>query len=120
MSAREEILQRIGKKQEKAIPPPVWQSRRHFSDLPAQFSQALTAAHGEVIAVKDHKEAETTLKALWRSLGAQKIVVNTVPEWADFDWQKKWPKLTWHMVNEITDAAELRNFSAQADVGISG
>lgn len=120
MSAREEILNRLRRQQAPASPLPAWKSRRQFTDLSAQFTQALDAVHGEVIPVGNREEAVPALDALWHSLGAQQIVVNALPQWADFNWREQWPGLNWRHVKSKHQSADLRNFAAQADVGISG
>jgi L-lactate dehydrogenase complex protein LldG len=119
MSAREEILQRLRGTRQPAGAQPAWTSRRQFTDLPAQFTRALTAAHGEVIPVADQGEALATLDGFWQAWGAQQIVVNDIPLWAGFNWWEQWPRINWHIPGR-DKSDNLRNFAAQADVGISG
>lgn len=119
MSDREEILNRLRGQARPVSPPPQWSSNRQYADLAEQFTTALTAVYGEVIHVADLEAALAALAPLWSTLSAQQIIVNDEPALQHIDWSGRWPEIDWFIVDAQKSSAEVRNFSARADVGIS-
>ena len=116
MNAREEILSRLRAAGDGATAlPPVWRSRREFADLAAQFTQAVTAAKGEVRQAADWETAVTELGRLLAEINAQTVVVNG--DVASADWPGRFPAVQWHLVGQT--AGDLRAFCAAADAGLS-
>ncbi|MBP6472425.1 MAG: lactate utilization protein [Chloroflexi bacterium] len=116
MNAREEILGRLRAAGDGATAlPPVWRSRREFADLAAQFTQAVTAAKGEVRQAADWETAVTELGRLLAEINAQTVVVNG--DVASADWPGRFPAVQWHLVGQT--AGDLRAFCAAADAGLS-
>ncbi len=117
MSARDEILARLRAAQQPAPPTPVRQSSRQFDDLAARFTQALTAAKGEVHWASDWAAALQTLDALLTEVGAKRGVVNAEPPLDSLDWRGRWPGVAWHVVGQAE--GELRAWNESAEIGIS-
>ena len=116
MNAREEILGRLrAAGDETTALPPVWQSRREFADLTAQFAQAVTAAKGEVRQAADWKTAVAELGRLLAEINAKTVVVNGDVSRADLP--ERFPAVQWHLVGH--SAGDLRAFCAAADAGLS-
>ena len=124
MMARDEILQRLRHLGHEAQQPPPWTSRRVFTDLAAQFEQALTAVHGEVRRAPSLEAAIATLDGLLAELGAGPVVVNGEAPFDELDVQERLPQYEWlalgAMARRAVDAAELRTFCATAVAGVSG
>lgn len=118
MTARDEILARLRGAARKAELPQPWQSRRRFTDLAATFTQALTAAKGEVRCAAGWVEVVTQLGTLWGELGVRLVVANAEPPLADLNPAARWPGLAWQWAGE--DAAAWREQCEQADVGLTG
>ena len=117
MNARDEILARLARTARQSDHPSPWLSRRQFPDLAAAFTQALTAAHGEVRRFAGWAEAVAHLDALWRELDVHQIVANTEAPLATLDPAARWPHLIWHWPG--ADAAAWRAHCAQADAGLT-
>lgn len=118
MTAKQEILNRLrARRREEAHPAP-WQLRRQFDDLAARFTQALTAAHGEVFPVVDVEAALAQLGDVLTELQVQQAAVNDDLPLAVSDLSRRWPQIDWQLVGQSEE--DLRAFCAQANVGISG
>jgi L-lactate dehydrogenase complex protein LldG len=118
MNAREEILERLSAAGAGPVAlPPVWRSRREFADLAAQFTQAVTAAKGEVRRAADWETAVAELARLLAEINAQTVVVNGDVALNDGDWHGRFPNIQFHRVGQ-TDG-DLRAFCAAADAGLS-
>ena len=121
MSAREEILGRLGRGASRSAPTPPgpWASRRTYTDLAAQFEQALTAVAGEVIRANNLEDALDQVTQILADLGAKRVVINgdlflSAAQRALLDA----PERECFQVGE--DDGDLRAICAQADVGLSG
>jgi L-lactate dehydrogenase complex protein LldG len=117
MNARDEILARLRGRQRDELHPPAWRSRRHFPDLAGQFSEALTAAQGEVIRAANWEAALDRLAILLREKGASRVVANDEPPLNQVDLAGRLPQIEWHVVGHST--GDLRPFCASADAGLS-
>lgn len=134
MNARDEILARLrrGARQaaqsDVAPSPPAWETRRQFDDLAIRFSEALTAAKGEVRRAGSLAEALGQMGDLFGELEAKRVVANHEPPFTSLDLAARWPRMAWHFVPATADAPvgqgagykTLRDFCASADVGLSG
>ncbi|GAB4162853.1 MAG: LUD domain-containing protein [Candidatus Promineifilaceae bacterium] len=118
MTARDEILARLARAARQTQHPPPWTSRRQFPDLAATFTQALTAAHGEVRHFASWSAAADHLDALWLELNAHLVVANAEAPLIALAPATRWPHLPWHWPG--ADAAAWREQCAQADVGLTG
>ncbi len=116
--ARDAILARLRAQGREAAHPPPWRSRPPTDDLAGAFTQALTAASGEVIRATTWEEAAERLGALLGQLGARRVVANTEPPLDGLDLPARWPQIAWHIVGQTE--GDLRAFCASADVGLSG
>lgn len=116
MNAREEILGRLraGGNGATALPS-VWRSRREFADLATQFTQAVTAAKGEVRQAADWETAVAELGRLLAEINAKSVVVNGDVSRADLP--DRFSAVQWHLVGQT--AGDLRAFCAAADAGLS-
>jgi L-lactate utilization protein LutC len=115
---RDEILGRLRAAQRDEAPPAPWQSRRHYDDLAARFTESLIAVKGEVIRADGLDDAWNKLSDLLRDLGARRVVANDEPPLNTLDLPARWPDLDWHVVGKTP--GDLRAFAASADVGLSG
>ena len=97
--------------------PAPWQNQRQFQDLADAFTQALTAAGGEVWRAANWEEAVARLDALWAELGAHKVVANVEPPLPTLDPATRWPHLDWRWATPATP--DWREQCAQADVGVT-
>jgi L-lactate dehydrogenase complex protein LldG len=117
MNSREKILGRLKEQECRLTPPGPWQSRRHFDDLAARFTQALTAVKGELLPAANLEEAVERLDGIWRELDARRIVANDEPPLNQINPAQRWPALKWHFAGR--SEGELRAFCAAADAGLS-
>lgn len=114
MTARNEILSRLGRDGEMSKPGIY---RRSYPDLAAQFSAALTAAGGEVLRAAGRAEAAEYLARLLQEMGAGHVAAHRA-ELAGFPGiPGDDPGQVWAFAGEQPD---YRQFCARADVGISG
>lgn len=118
MSAREEILNRLQSKARKETSPPAWRSQREFADLAIRFTESLTAAEGEVRRADNLELAWGEVDAILREVGAQAVVANDDLLLSAVTLTQRWPDCEWHIVGHTK--GDLRQFCAQADVGLSG
>lgn len=118
MSARDEILNRLQQQVRQANHPEPWRSQRQFADTAEQFSEALTAAAGEVHIVNTRKEALEQLSLLLRELDTRSILVDDHPILTGLDHAVRWPEIECHVVGHSD--GDLRHFATTADVGLSG
>ncbi len=116
--AREAILNALRQRVRPVEMPSPWRRSRAFPDLAERFTQALTAAHGEVWRLPTWTAALDRLGTLLEELQARRVVVNPDPPLDTVDFAERWPERTWFIVGET--AGDLRAFCARADVGISG
>jgi L-lactate utilization protein LutC len=114
MNGREEILGHLKKVQRATELPRPWQSRREFPDLVTRFMESLTAVHGEVFRVDSLAAAHEQTNHLLRQLEAEKVVMNDERPLANLPHL---PQISYHLVQQ--EDAELRDFCASADVGLS-
>lgn len=114
MSARDEILGRLKQVQRDEPLPPAWQSRRDFTDLTAHFTQALTAAKGEVYQVESLAAAYEMTNQLLRQMEAKRVVRNDERPLRNLPHLSS---ITYHLVGQEDGA--LRDFCASADAGLS-
>ncbi len=117
MQARDEILARLSKQKRDSTQPGVWPSRQGFDDMAEQFAKALTAVHGEPHLTTNLEEATQKLGEILTELGAERVIVNDEAPLTDLNLPDRWPQITWHTVGQSD--GDLRNFAAQADVGLS-
>ncbi len=117
MKAREEILDRLHKQSREVSLPTPWRSRRQFEDLSARFSEALTAAKGEVHKTGDFAGALEEVAHILEDIKATRAIIDYDPLFDEIDLAARWPEVNWHTVGR-TDG-DLRQFAATADVGIS-
>lgn len=115
--SRSQTLARLREQQHDLPMPAQWQSRRHYPDLAAQFTQALTVAHGEVWHAGTSAHAQTILHQLLQKLQPQKLVLNDEQPLTEWALPTQLPDLEWFTVGQT--AGNLRAFCEQADVGIS-
>jgi L-lactate dehydrogenase complex protein LldG len=114
MDARTEILARLQQAQRPTPLPPPWQSRRQFTSLADRFTEALTAAKGEVFRVESLAAAHEQVNQLLRQLEAQQVVLNDERPLENLPFL---PQIRYHTVG--LDDAVLREACAQADAGLS-
>ncbi|GAP63843.1 hypothetical protein ARMA_2266 [Ardenticatena maritima] len=118
MSARNRMLNRLRRHLRATQHPEPWQSRRHFDDLSTRFTEALTAAGGEVIRVATYDEARTRLLALLDEIHANRVALNDEPLLRRLALPEHAQRpIEWHIVGDDQNA--LRTFCAHADVGIT-
>lgn len=122
MSAREDILTLLRRRERDVTPPPPWTSRRRFESLSDQFAEALTANLGEVRRAPGWQEALAEVDAILEELSPERVVVNDEPPVDRLPLGERWPSVSWRRAGESgTDKREsLRTFCAAADLGISG
>jgi len=118
MDAREEILTRLHNQAREVSSPAPWRSRRSFEDLADQFTQALTAAKGEVHRAKSFKEALNLVGDLFEELNIRTVLVDSQPLLETADFPNRWPGVEWHIAGKTE--GDLREFAAAADIGIGG
>jgi L-lactate dehydrogenase complex protein LldG len=117
MSSRNSILNRLKASQRDVAAQPVWSSQRNYADLTAQFTQALTAAGGEVYQAADAAAALAQLGHLFEALQPERVVMNREQPLLDADLPQRWPGIAWHLVGD--DDAALRSACVSADIGLS-
>ncbi len=117
--AREEILGVVrGRvRRGEGVPAP-WQSRQHFDDLVARFTDTLTSLYGEVIRATNADDALNRLGNVLTNLGATRVVVNDEPPLSGIDLAARWPAITWHVAGRTE--GDLKAFCAGADAGVTG
>lgn len=115
--ARNDILHRLRARMRTTVHPPAWRSRRQFDDPVARFISALTAVKGEAYHAASLDAALDQLDSLFKSMNAQRVVVNDEPPFSDLDLPVRWPDIEWFMVGRT--AGDLRAFCAAADAGLS-
>ncbi len=118
MSARAEILDRLGRVWRPSDLPQAWSSQRDFPDLVDQFCSALTAVHGETYRVPDQNAARRRLAEILRQLKAQNVVVNPDLALMESPFQPGPSSPHWRLADQQGD--NLRAICDSADVGISG
>lgn len=117
MTARDDILQRLGKQQRKVTPSDKWQTSQEFADLAAQFVTALTAVYGEPHLTSNMEAAAQKLGEILAELGTERVVANDEAPLNKLNLRERWPAIQWHIVGQ--SAGSLREFAAHADVGLS-
>lgn len=117
MKAREEILNRLHQQTREASLPSPWQSRRHFEDLSAQFSEALTAVKGEVRQTAAFSSALEEVAQILADIKATQVLIDSHPLFEEIDFTEHWSDINWFMAGR--SEGDLRHFAASADVGIS-
>lgn len=119
MTNRDAILNKLRSKTRPrdATYTEIWSSRRQYSDLADQFTQALTAVSGQVHHANSWAEAITTLEQLLVQLDAKHVVRNNVAPLRDVALPHL--DLIWHTAGDKKDATALRDFCTTADVGVS-
>lgn len=117
MNARDEILARLADAARQREHPSPWLSRRQFPDLAATFTDALTAAHGEVRRASSFNAAVAQLDALWSELNVHLVVANAEAPLTALNPAARWPHLAWHWPG--ADAAAWREQCTQADAGLT-
>ena len=117
MTTRDEILSRLRPKRREETRPAAWQSRRRFPDLAARFTEALTAAKGEVLRAPDLDAALEQVDVVLAELGAQRVIANREAPLANLNLREHWPEIDWYLVGRTP--GDLRGFAAQADAGLS-
>jgi L-lactate utilization protein LutC len=118
MSSRDEILQRLRPKTRELSHPQPWQSRRVFTDLAARFTEALTAAQGEVIHAQNLDEAWKRLGDLLREIEAENIVANHESPITNYPITQLPNYLNWHIAGQSD--GDLQAACETADVGLTG
>lgn len=118
MTSRLEILDRLRAQRRDVPTPGPWSSRRRYSDLAAQFDQALTTAGGEVRIAADLDEALAKMSDVLVEIGVRKGIANNQPPLQSLDLPARWPNIAWRIAGK-GDAASFRSFSAEADIGLS-
>ena len=117
MSAREEILGRLRKRRRLGSLPVPWLSRRQYSDLAQQFTEALTAAEGEVRQADSLEGALEQLGRLIDEIGARRVLADWQYPITEIDLSDRWLGLSWHLVSQ--SEGDLRDFAISADMGLS-
>ena len=97
--------------------PSLWLSRRQYTDLAAQFEEALTSAGGEVVVANNLEDALARVGNVLDQIEAHTGIVNRQPPFETLDMPAQWPAIAWRTV-EI-ESGDFRSFSAGADVGLS-
>ena len=118
MNARAEILNRLRSKARAEILPPAWSSKRAFTDLAARFTESLTAAKGEVRRAESLDSAWREIDTILHEVQARAVVANDELPLNGVALTQRWPDCEWHIVGQTT--GNLRQFCAQADLGLSG
>ena len=119
MTNRDQILTKLRAKVRPAELPPAWQSQRNFTDLAQRFSEALTAAKGEVIRAASLPAALDLLAELLVQLDVKTGVVNgsDFTNLTGFGILSGLSDVDWFIIGQSTGDA--RAACAQADVGLS-
>ena len=121
MSSRDEILRRLRPKTRELSHPQPWHSRRAFPDLAARFTEALTAAQGEVIHAQNLDEAWKRLGDLLREIEAENIVANhesPITQLPNYPITQLPNYLNWHIAGQ--SEGDLKAACETADVGLTG
>ena len=118
MSSRDDILTRLRASVRPEAPPPPWRSRRDFRDLRARFTEALTAAKGEVHQASSLEAAWGRVRALLLEMDAVRVVINGDCPLPAGEAIAAPAGVDWHLVGRSD--GDLRAVCAAADVGISG
>lgn len=118
MTSRDRLLHRLRRHLRPTNHPAPWRSRRQFDDLPARFTEALTAAGGEVVRVATLEDTRAAILALLDDLHAERVALNDEPLLRQLALPEHAPRtIAWHVAGDDTKA--LRTFCAHADVGIT-
>ena len=116
-TARDLLFSRLNNRRQPAPLPPAWHVHRQYDDLARQFTAALTAAQGEVLAADNLAHALEQLSTLLTHLNAQKIAVNPQPPLDTLEYAQRWPNYDWHIVGQSPE--NTRDFCTHADVGLT-
>ena len=114
---RDAILNRLKENAQMTPLPAPWRSRQDFADLAAQFEQALTAVHGEVVRADSLDTAVSALADLIAELGVKTAVANDEEPLTSLNLPETFPDVQWHTVGQ--SEGDLREFCAAADLGLS-
>jgi len=118
MTARDRLLNRLRRHLRPTNHPAPWRSRRRFDDLPARFTEALTAAGGEVVRVATHADARAAIFTLLDDIQARRVALNDELLLRQLALPDHAPRaIEWYVADKNTEA--LRAFCAHADVGIT-
>lgn len=120
MTSRDQILTKLRAKVRPAELPPAWTSQRNFTDLAQRFTQALTAAKGEVIRAASLPDALNLLAELLVELDAKTGVVNgsDITNLTGFGiLSGLGGDVDWFIIGQ--SEGDARAACAQADVGLS-
>lgn len=108
---------RLQKEQTASDMPQPWQSQRNYENLAEQFTEAVTAVHGECFRAGDLEQALLRLGRLLYELGAERVVANDEPPLSQLDFPGLWPDVEWHIVER--SEGDLRQACERADAGLS-
>jgi L-lactate utilization protein LutC len=119
--ARDAILGRLAAAGRPAERPGPWRSRRRFDDLAERFTQALTAAGGEVWRADGLPEAIDRAGRVLHEMGARLLVADDDPLLAGLELEERWPGVECRVAGRPVPgpAPGLRAACAAADAGLS-